>query len=403
MRACRCAVFFLFLFITACGGLNPPKYFDQVVTHATNVFEPTSKGTTPTTVTATALNKSTLTPTISLESTSTEIVSIRMFDGNNGWGLTERQVVRTTDAGTTWVDISPEIPDLGASIGTPYFFNKEIAWMLVPDQDEYFAHGTLYSTVDGGLNWTTVTTPFGGGSLTFLDEKNGWMMADLGAGAGSQAVAIYQTSDGGRSWKLKSTNDPTRQGADTTLPLGGLKYELVPLDMNTAFIGGVVYAPGTVYLFRSDDGVLTWKKLTPVLPNGMEEAGVTFKSLQFFGKTNGFLALNLSSSDQKLILYKTQDGGDHWTPLPDEFSPGGKVEFLSASEGVIYNDSSFWFTQDAGQTWSMVQPEKDFGESLTYVDFIDKDLGWVIAYDDSNTHILFRTTDGGRSWVPTVK
>jgi len=403
MRACRFAVLILFLFITACGGLNPPKQSGQVVTPATNVPEPTSKGITPTTVTATALNKSTLTPTISLETTSTELVSIRMFDGSNGWGLTETQVVRTTDAGTTWMDFSPDISDLGDPIGTPYFLTEEIAWLLAPDFEEYFSHGTLYSTNDGGLNWTSVTTPFGGGSLTFLDEENGWIMADLGAGAGSQAVAIYQTTDGGRSWKLKSTNDPTRQGADTTLPLGGLKYALVPLDKNTAFIGGVVYAPGTVYLFRSDDGGLTWKKVPMVLPDGTEEAGVIFKGLQFFGKTNGFLALNLSASDQKLILYETQDGGDHWTLLPDEFSPGGRVEFLSASEGVIYNDGSFWFTQDAGQTWSMIQPEKEFGESLTDMDFIDKDLGWVIAYDDSNTHILFRTTDGGRSWVPEVK
>jgi photosystem II stability/assembly factor-like uncharacterized protein len=326
-----------------------------------------------------------------------------MFDASNGWGLTETHVVRTSDAGSTWLDCSPDIPEPGSSVGTPYFLNNEFAWLLVPDTDEYFSRGTLYSTNDGGRNWTSVSTPFGGGSLTFLDENHGWIMADLGAGAGSQAVAIYQTSDGGLTWKFVSTNDPTREGVDATLPLGGLKQDLVPLDMRNAFIGGVIYAPGTVYLFRSDNGGMTWQKASLILPEGTEEAGVIYNRLQFFDKTDGILALTLSSSDQRLILYATRDAGDHWTQLPEEFTPGGMVEFISTLDGVIYNDGSFWLTQDAGQTWSMIQPDKEFGESIADMDFLNKDIGWVIAYDDANTRVLFRTTDGGRSWVPAVK
>ena len=46
----------------------------------------------------------------------------------------------------------------------------------------------------------TSNTPFSRGDLRFLDEDNGWMIADLGVGAGSNAVAIYQTTDGGARW-----------------------------------------------------------------------------------------------------------------------------------------------------------------------------------------------------------
>ena len=67
-------------------------------------------------------------------------------------------------------------------------------------------------------------------------------MADLGVGAGSMAVSVFQTKDGGATWTRAYTNDPNLEGAGDSLPLGGIKDMLVPLDMNTAWIGGVIYS-----------------------------------------------------------------------------------------------------------------------------------------------------------------
>jgi hypothetical protein len=75
--------------------------------------------------------------------------------------------------------------------------------------------------------------------LTFLDVYNGWMLADLGVGAGSNMVAIFQTKDGGATWTQTYTNDPSAPDASASLPLGGLKADLVPLNKQTAWVTGV--------------------------------------------------------------------------------------------------------------------------------------------------------------------
>ncbi len=42
--------------------------------------------------------------------------------------------------------------------------------------------------------------------------------------------------------------------------------------MQTAWIGGVVYAPGNVYLFRTDDGGKNWISVAGItLPEGAEQ------------------------------------------------------------------------------------------------------------------------------------
>ena len=86
--------------------------------------------------------------------------------------------------------------------------------------------GLLYRTGDGGLTWTVYPVSFGGGDLTFIDDKNGWMMASLGVAAGSMAVAIYQTDDGGATWTQTYTNDPNLESASDSLPSEWYKEQL---------------------------------------------------------------------------------------------------------------------------------------------------------------------------------
>ena len=127
------------------------------------------------------------------------IVSIRMFDEENGWAVSQERILRTADGGATWHDVSPKA---GASFGyavSAYFLDTLHAWVLVPNSDDML-HGILYRSGDGGLTWSESPVPFGGGSMQFLDAKQGWMMADLGAGAGSMAVSIFQTADAGATW-----------------------------------------------------------------------------------------------------------------------------------------------------------------------------------------------------------
>ena len=203
---------------------------------------------------------------------SPSLVKIRFVNKLDGWGVTETRIVRTNDGAITWHNVTPtELTEIGHSVELFVLDNNRV-WVQKPDFENYPNGGILFRTFDGGITWTTVKTPFSGGHLNFLDENQGWMLADLGVGAGSNAVAVFQTTDGGMTWTLKFINDPNHAGASDSLPLGGLKFGLAPLDMQTAWIYGVVYAPGTPYLFRTDDGGAAWSRVALPLPAHSENA-----------------------------------------------------------------------------------------------------------------------------------
>lgn len=333
------------------------------------------------------------------EVSSPSIFDIHMLDEDHGWGLTEKNIIRTLDGGATWYNVTPPgLTDAGYFVSTD-FFDVTHAWIQFPDQNNYPNAGTMYRTSDGGATWDSFTTPFSGGRFYFIDENNGWMMADLGVGAGSMAISVFQTTNGGASWNRVFTNDPNIDGSSDTLPLGGLKQVLRPLNMDTAWVGGVVYAPGTVYLFRSDDSGKTWSTINLTLPNGMSESELSVEKLIFVSPEKGVMMIRANADTINTLLYATKDGGNTWTQIPQTFQSAGFLEIPSASEMVFYGEGKFYVTNDAGDTWNTVQPNVDFTDIIVAMNFVSSKVGWVITADASDNRTLYKTEDGGATWL----
>ena len=267
------------------------------------------------------------------------LIELDMLDELDGWGVTETQIVRTNDGGITWYNVTPPgVTETGYSADTFILDNKH-AWVQKPDFENFPNSGFLYRTTDGGLTWTNAVTPFSRGDINFIDADNGWVLADLGVGAGSNAIAVYQTTDGGMIWEQNYINDPNRTDASVSLPLGGLKSDLVPLNMETAWVSGVVYAPGEVYLYRTDDGGHNWNQVTLELPAGAEnfELGIDKDQMQFVSAREGFIVVRMAGDATQTAIYVTRDSGNTWTLTPTIINGAGASEFLSAQEMVIYN------------------------------------------------------------------
>jgi photosystem II stability/assembly factor-like uncharacterized protein len=238
-----------------------------------------------------------------------------------------------------------------------------------------------------------------------VNEQNGWMLADLGMGAGSNAVAVFQTTDAGATWEQTYTNDPNQENARDSLPLGGIKSGLVPLDMNTAWVSGVIYAPGEVYLYRTDDGGRSWTQVALTLPDGAQnfELGIDADQQEFVSETDGFIAMRMSGESTQTAMYVTNDSGDSWTLMPMILSGAGETEFLSAQEVVMYDGEQFYVTHDAARTWVTVAPDIVFGETFANMEFVNTLSGWVITLDPTTNHrSLYRTSDGGATWFPVI-
>lgn len=333
---------------------------------------------------------------------SPPLVELHFFNELDGWGVTETKIVRTNDGGITWYDVTPpDVDETGYAVHTS-FLDKSHAWVQKPDFNNFPNNGLLYHTADGGMNWTISSTPFSGGDLSFVDPSNGWMLADLGVGAGSNAVAVFQTTDGGASWTQTYSNDPDNAESSDSLPLGGIKSDLVPLDMQTAWVAGVIYSSGTIYLFRTDDGGRHWSPVSLELPAGGENAelGIDKDQMQFTSATDGFLVVRMAGDSTQTAVYITDDGGDSWRLTPTVIPGAGATAFLSPQEMILYNGEQFYVTRDAARTWATVSPDIVFGDSFATMDFVNPNSGWVVTADPSNHRSFYRTHDGGATWLP---
>ena len=332
---------------------------------------------------------------------SPALLEIHFVNELDGWGVSESWIVRTNDGGITWYNVTPaEVEEVGSAVET-FILDKDHAWIQKPDFNNFPNNGLLYHTADGGLTWTISSTPFSSGDLSFIDQTNGWMLADLGVGAGSNAVAVFQTMDSGATWIQRYTNDPNLPEAGDSLPLGGLKADLVPLDMQTAWVGGVVYSPGTIYLYRTDDRGQNWTQESLELPDGAEnfELGIDEDQVQFVSAEDGFLVVRMSGDSTQTAVYITNDGGDTWQLTPTLIPNAGASDFLSAQEAIIYNGEQFYVTRDAARTWATVSPDIVFGDSFATMDFVNPNSGWVVSVAGDQRE-LYRTYDGGATWLP---
>ena len=331
--------------------------------------------------------------------TTPALVTLNMLDELNGWGVTEAEIVRTNDGGVTWYNVTPpDVAETGSSVDI-FVLDQDHAWVQKPDFEKFPNSGVLYRTSDGGITWAKAEVPFSRGDLNFIDADNGWVLADLGAGAGSNAVAIYQTTNGGDRWEQTYINDPHDPHAADSLPLGGIKSDLVALDRKTAWVTGVIYAPGEAYLYRTDDGGHTWIQVPLTLPEGTQndEVSIDRDQMKFVSPEDGYLALRMSGDSTQTAVYVTQDAGKTWAVPSPPLEGAGASVFLSPQEAVIYNGEQFYVTHDAARTWIAVTPNVVFGDSFAGMEFVDTSLGWVLTFD-GNHRSLYRTTDGGTTW-----
>ncbi len=333
------------------------------------------------------------------------LIELDMLNELEGWGVSETNILRTNDGGTTWYNVTPpEIDETGFGVDL-FALDNDHAWMQNPDFENYPNSGFLYRTTDGGITWKDHAVPFSRGDIHFLDEDHGWVLADLGVGAGSNAVAVFQTTNGGATWEQTYSNDPNDPDAKDSLPLSGIKSDLAPIDMNTAWVSGVIYAPGEVFLYRTDDGGQNWTQVSLMLPNGAQnfELGIDDGQMEFVSERDGFIALRMSGESTQTAFYVSDDSGDTWALMPPIIEGAGETEFLSAQDVILYDGEQFYVTRDAARTWVTVAPDIAFGEMFAGMEFVNTMSGWVIMLDPTTNHrSLYRTSDGGATWLPVI-
>jgi photosystem II stability/assembly factor-like uncharacterized protein len=342
------------------------------------------------------------------------LTTLHMVDDKTGWAY-GGGVLRSTDGGINWRDITP-INSSGQRIGFSNItaLSHQVAWVIpaatnVPAKE-------IFRTSDGGLTWGGATIDGGltwGGatiqvlaltSLSFINPREGWLLASFGAAAGSEAVEAYRSTDGGGTW--------ISVGPLSGLPNGGNKTRITFLNSTTGWITGVTLQYDTLYLYVTHDSGRTWRpQVIPLPPEVIPHwRGVPHQPPpKFFTARDGILPVFYeiyagpndslhSTGETAVAIYATHDGGMTWTYSSVKRVNGSYlilISFADTNHGWLMNGSNLYVTSDGGRRWTTIHPSQ-LPFDTTQLEFISPQVGWAISKVPS----LNKTLDGGLTWAP---
>lgn len=266
-------------------------------------------------------------------------------------------VLKTTDGGTTWIDISPiYAPDLNGI----YFFTADSGLVVG-------SNGTILRTANGGTTWLTVTSGIADAIMTVSFSGGNGI-----CGALSQSI-IY-SHDAGVTWSVAQSGF-----------MGGGFRGSVMLSPDIGFVGGEnsIFQP---MVGKTTNGGQNWTFFIFYLNNNEGR----INGLEFTDVNTGYAACRLWNGEG--AISKTTNGGSTWSITLFSSSLNG-VDFPVSNASligyVVGNGGIILKTEDAGTSWQNLNSGTSV--NLTDVFFVNPDTGYVVGQGGT----ILKTTTGG--------
>jgi len=302
------------------------------------------------------------------------------------------KIAQTSDGGATW-EIRPSGTDL--ALYAVRMADESHGWIVGQE-------GLMLHTDDGGKTWqkqesnSTFEDTDGSTkraylfSLWALDANTAWAVGDR--------TMLTSTTDGGKTWTArKVAMELDTSGGETLAAADPIFYDVRFVDRQQGWIVGEFGK-----IMHTADGGQTWREQERTL---MEGTGI-FDLLDLptlFGihTVDGQQALAVGLDAH---VARTTDGGARWTfdtidagavPLVDPFYdvtelPDGTGWGVGAAGEVIRKGPT-----DAA--WTRAKIGQDVLTWLRAIHFSDPQNGWMVG----GFGLIFRTTDGGKTWLPS--
>lgn len=254
--------------------------------------------------------------------------------GNN---LSFKDFAVTKDGGATWTS---KTLNFGTAFSMINGVSADVAFIA--------AYGTgtgnkIIRTIDGGENWEVVLSGAGGTSffnvVHFFNENDGFVQGDPEGGE----FELYTTTDGGDNWtRVPGENIPNPTPSD--------EYGITGLY--DAVGDNIWFTTNAGHIYKSTDKGYNWTKHT--IAEGSEtNIEIAFDETGMTGIANYFMA-------DVYTKYKTIDGGETWETLTYSgdfynsglsFVPGTESMWVSVGADAQKPEMGFSYTTDAGATW----------------------------------------------------
>jgi photosystem II stability/assembly factor-like uncharacterized protein len=178
--------------------------------------------------------------------------------------------------------------------------------------------------------------------------------------------------------------------------------DFVTYDFSSPLVAWALHHPqsglndGPFWVSRTVDGGRHWQVR---LRGDHGSYGGFFipSSMRFFDKEHGFVVVMASPP----VLYRTSDGGGHWTNLSFPVPQVGEAIFTDLSHGwiVVHYDRSpkvnLYSTEDGGETWRRLPDPPDSTGSLVARRPTEM---WLTS--GMGPSRVYRSVDGGLTWQP---
>jgi photosystem II stability/assembly factor-like uncharacterized protein len=274
--------------------------------------------------------------------------------------------------------------------------------------------GGLWKSIDGGVTWQPVTDKQIASSsvgavavaasnpdIVYIGTGESEIRGNIAPGDG-----VYKTSDGGKTW--------THVGLQNAQNIS--KIRINPTNPDIAFVAAFGHhaAPNDERgIFRTTDGGKTWQK---VLFRDARTAGIEVvfdpnnASVLYAALWEAFRnTYMMSSGGPGSGLFKTTDGGDHWTEISR--NPGmpkgilGKigVDVSRADSNRVYaqieaRDGGTFLSDDAGATWKKASENRDVQQRAFYYTRVFADPKNKDTFYEPNVGFM-KSTDAGKTWT----
>jgi photosystem II stability/assembly factor-like uncharacterized protein len=318
-------------------------------------------------------------------------------------GSTGGGVWKTTDAGHTWHPMSDgQIPvgSMGAievSLSNPDIVYAGTGSSKI--RSNVSIGRGIYKSIDGGLRWTFAgLRGVGQISTVRVHPANPdivWVAALGNPFVDNRERGVYKTTDGGKSWKLVLHISDSAGAADLELQPGSPNVLFASMWHGQRKPWTIISGAREGGIYKSTDGGEHWTKLAGGLPADL------------FGRANVAISAAAPNRIYALIeakpgsgLYRSEDAGATWTLIngsanlitrPFYYDTLG-VDPNNADRLFIGNEG--WFQSiDGGRTFRPAPPPPHGDNHDLWIN--PKNSQYMIQANDGGANVSF---DGGRSW-----
>jgi photosystem II stability/assembly factor-like uncharacterized protein len=298
----------------------------------------------------------------------------------------------------------------------PYRGGRSAAVTGLPGLPNVFYFGStgggVWKTTDAGTSWNNVSDGFFGGSIGAVAVSE-WDPNVVFVGGGEVTVrgnvshgdGVWKSTDAGKTW--------TSVGLPESRQVPRIRIHPRDPDLVYAAVLGHLWAPNPERgVYRTRDGGATWERILHTNDDSgavdliMDPTNprVLYASLWRVRRT----PYSLESGGEGSGLWKTTDGGDSWVELTAKeglpkgvwgissiaVSPSNSQNLyamVEAAEGGVFR------SRDAGETWTRVNEDRSLRQrawyyTRIYADPADEDTVYVL-------NVRFhKSKDGGRTF-----